>query len=268
MPENKVIQIQGILVIVARRNFKGLAHWIEELARREIPAVIQVDESTIAEHCHVLKEFTGKRFEFGGAYNERPFWDEPFGRQYEIMRGMKDKLEACLNKPMRVFQSMYMAYNEATLQAADKLGIEFILARGASGASAVVYQPLEYQVKIISASNVPSKDMGSGSLCDHSLWCRTETPASFRDILFALKEDRIILVAQAYLSGIKLRWWNVYQDFLNADIVAWKTLDEFATIFELRPNAQIQVNTEVDYTTPKPKIPLEQEPNYPFEQQK
>ena len=99
MLENKVTQPQGMLVIVDRRNLKGLAHWIDELVRRDIPAVIQVGEHTITEYCHALKEFPSGRFEFGGAYNERPFWDESFARQYEIMKGVKEKLEACFNKP-------------------------------------------------------------------------------------------------------------------------------------------------------------------------
>jgi hypothetical protein len=114
---------------------------------------------------------------------------------------------------------------------------------------------------------VPSKELGTGSLCDQSLWSRGVTPDGFKEILFNVKEDRIVLVAQTHLSGIKLHWWNTYQHFLDADIVAWKSLDEFASNPLVLPNAQIPMNTEVQYETPQPKIPLEEEPDYPFHEQ-
>jgi len=107
--------------------------------------------------------------------------------------------------------------------------------------------------------------MGTGSLCDHSLWSRGETPDDFRKILFSLTEDRIILVCHTHLSGVKLHWWNVYQDFLNANIVTWKSLDEFVTNPVALPIALIPLNREVKYVIPKPKIPLEQEPQCPLE---
>jgi len=99
-----------------------------------------------------------------------------------------------------------------------------------------------------------------------SLFSRGEAPDDFREILFDLTVDKIILVAQTHLSGVKLNWWNVYQDFLNANIVTWKSLDEFAANPIELPNAQIPVNHEVKYITPKPRIPLEQEMEYPFEE--
>ena len=108
--------------------------------------------------------------------------------------------------------------------------------------------------------------MGIGSLCDQSLWCRGVTPDGFREILFILKEDCFVLVAQTHLSVVKLHWWNAYQDFLDATLVHRESLDEFPCQPIILPNAQILVNTEMKYETPQPKIPLEQEPDYPFEQ--
>ncbi len=258
-------KIQGMFVLVDRGNIKGLEHWIRDFKKRGLPALIQIDEQTLNQNCRVLKELSDKLFEFGIVYNERPFWDEPFNNQYEIIQRLKHKSEECTDKPTRVFQSKYLAYNEATLQVADKLGIHYILARGTTGEKSIVYKPREYNAKIISVSNVPSKHMGSGTLCDHSLWCRTETPADFSKILSSLKANRIVLVAQTYLSGIKLNWWNVYQDFLNANIVEWQSLDEFVTKFKLLSYEKIPINTVVEYVTPKPKIPLEQEPDCQFE---
>ena len=128
---------------------------------------------------------------------------------------------------MRSFSSKYSAYNEQTLEIAEKLGIKYIFGRGTAGAKAVVYKPKEYNISILSTSDVPLKHMGGGTLADGSFWSRGATPEDFKEILFSLKEDRITLVAQAQLSGVKLNWWNVYQEFFEADLV--DNLKEFAT---------------------------------------
>jgi len=264
MQKNRVSQMEGMFLIIDHGNVKGLKHWADEFERRGIPAVIQTNESMLTAHCDMIKNLSVKAFEICGAYNERPFWNEPYRFQHEVMSRIKDKIETCTGKPMRIFGSKYSAYDEVTLKTADKLGVGYVFARGAVGARAVVYKPEEYPVTIVSVSNVPSSQLGTGSLCDQSLWSRGVDPDGFREILSNLKEDRIVLVAQTHLSGVKLHWWNVYQDFLDARMVAWKSLDEFAAHPIVLPNAKIPVNTEVKYLTPQPKIPLEQEPDYPF----
>ena len=266
MVKNNIKKIEGLFLIIERRNIKGLKHWSDELERRGIPAIIQIDEYMIEKYSEVIRNLSDRGFEIGGAYNERPFWNETYGFQYEELSRIQNKVQSCINKPMRIFNSKYFAYDEVTLSVSEKLGVHYILARGTVGAQAVVYKPEEYSTKIISVSNVPSKEMGTGSLCDESLWCRGATPDDFRKFLFSLKEDRIILVAQTHLSGVKLHWWNVYQNVLDADIIAWESLEEFAVNPIVLPNAQIPLNTEVQYVTPKPKIPLEQEVDYPFEE--
>ena len=265
MSENKGTQIEGMFLIIDRRHVRGLKHWGDELERRGIPAVIQIEDYMIDENGGVIKNLSDRGFEIGGGYNERPFWNEPYSFQYEEMSRIKDKVQTCINKPMHIFGSKYFAYDEVTLKVADELGVEYVFARGAAGAKAVVYKPEEYNARIISVSNVPSKEMGTGSLCDHSLWCRGVTPDGFGEVLFNLKEDRIILVAQTHLSGVKLHWWNAYQDFLDTNIVNWKSLDEFVTEPVMLPITQIPVNSELKYATPQPRIPLEQEPDYPFD---
>jgi len=266
MVKNNIKKIEGLFLIIERRNIKGLKHWSDELERRGIPAIIQIDEYMIEKYSEVIRNLSDRGFEIGGAYNERPFWNETYGFQYEELSRIQNKFQSCINKPMRIFNSKYFAYDEVTLSVSEKLGVHYILARGTVGAQAVVYKPEEYSTKIISVSNVPSKEMGTGSLCDESLWCRGATPDDFRKFLFSLKEDRIILVAQTHLSGVKLHWWNVYQNVLDAYIIAWESLEEFAVNPIVLPNAQIPLNTEVQYVTPKPKIPLEQEVDYPFEE--
>lgn len=262
----RIAQIEGLFLLLDHGNIKGLSHWADELARRQIPAVITVEEHMIDSNSGVIRNLSDRGFEIGGGM-EQSFWDEPYEYQYEKISSINDNIQSCMHKPMRILGSKYFAYDEATLQVADKLEIEYVLARGTAGARAVVYKPYEYHTKIVSVSNVPSKGAGTGSLCDESLFSRAEAPDDFRKILFGLTVDKIVLVAQTHLSGVKLNWWNVYQELLNANIVTWKSLDEFATNAIELPNARIPINREVKYITPKPKIPLEQEPEYPFEEE-
>ncbi len=252
-------KIRGLLLLVDRMNMKGLRHWGGELMRRKIPAVISLNPATLESDCEMVKQLAADGFEIAGAYNEGPFWNESYEFQRTIISRTMEKISACIGKPGRVFHAKYFSYNEDTLKIADELGIGFILARGSAGVRGVVYKPQEYGCRIISVSNVPSKGKGTGSLCDESLRCRTEPPATLRELLFSLSVDRIVLVAQTHVSGVKLHWWNVYRDFFDADIVSWQSLDQFCANPQVMPNLQIPYNTAMDYMEPKPLIPLEQE---------
>ncbi len=265
MNVNNSSLIEGLFLIIERSSEKGLRHWAEELYRRSIPAVIQIDGEAIEKESEIIKSLSTKGFEIGGGYNEKPLWEESYIFQFEQIRKIKERFESITRKPMRVFHSKYFAYDENTLRASEKLGIEYILARGTYGAKAVVYKPEGFNVKILSVSNVPSEEMGTGSLCDESLWCRGVTPEGFKDILLNLKESKIILVAQTHLSGVKLHWWNVYQEFFNTMRINWKSIDEFTKNPIIMPNKNIPLNREVKYMTPQPRIPLDKEPDYPFE---
>jgi len=267
MPNSNTKKTEGMLLIIDHQNARGLKHWADELTKRNMPACVAIAKVMADQYGSLIEEISGRGFEVCGMYNERPFWNEPYKFQYEEMRIVKDKIESRTGKPMRVFGSKYFAYDENTLKAAEVLGLKYIFARGPAGTKAVLYKPEEYDVKIIAVSNVPANllEMGTGSLCDESLWSRGESPEGFKGILFSIKEERIIMVAQTHLSGVKLHWWNAYQDFLNANVVNWNSLDEFTSNPLVLPNSQIPINTEVKYMEPNPRIPLEQELDYPFE---
>ena len=249
---------------VLRWDARGSRHWGEELKRRGIPANFSADEKQLEKDSGLVREICAMGFELGGSYDEAPFWNEPYASQYEKMTRLKEKLEAVTGKPMRSFSSKYSAYNEHTLKIAEKLGIKYVFARGTAGPRAVVYKPKEYDLKILSTSDVQLENMGGGTLADGSIWSRGGTPDDFRKILFGVRENKITLVAQAQLSGVKLYWWNVYQEFFDADLVDWKSMDEFCLDSVELPNDHIPVNTEVQYLKPQPKTPLEQEVDFPF----
>jgi hypothetical protein len=164
---------------------------------------------------------------------------------------------------MRVFGSRYFAYDEITLKAADALGVEYILGRGTKDVEAVVYQPKEYRVKIISVTNVDvGEPMGRGSLCDYSLWARGADAEEFGKIFdesIAKKPTNMILVSHAYLGGTRLEWWKEYERALSLDQINWNGFNEWIegqNIITLA-NADIPLNKEVKYVQPKPAKPME-----------
>jgi hypothetical protein len=266
MLNKNIEKIEGMFLIIDRQNARGLKHWVDELTGRNMPACIAIEKVMADQYGSLIEEISMKGFEICGIYNEKPFWNEPYKFQYEEMRILKDKIESRTERPMQVFGSKYFAYNENTLKVAESIGLKYVFARGTAGTKAVLYKPEEYDVRILAVSNVPANlsEMGTGSLCDESLWARGESPESFKNILFSIKEERIIIVAQTHLSGVKLHWWNVYQDFLNANTVSWNSLDGFTRNPLVLPNSQIPINTEVKYMEPNPRMPLEQETDYPF----
>jgi len=256
------------MLLIEFEETKGLINWANEFESRNMTAVMQIQHNIVDEHCDIIKDLSDRGFEISGLYSPEAFWDKDYTFQYEKMKEVKEKIEACTGKKMRSFGSRYFAYDETTLKVADELGVEYIFARGTTAARATIYKPIEYKAKIIAVSNVPSEKYGTGSLCDYSLWARGETPESFEKIAInsLKKNDKVILVSHAYLGGTKLRWWNAYQHVLNNVKVNWVDLDNFASVDYELPNKDIPVNREVKYEVPKPEILLEDEAECPFEE--
>lgn len=254
-------ETKGMMLLIEFEEVDGIKNWVNEFEERDMPAVIQIQHNIVDNHCEDIKDFSDRGFEISGLYADEAFWGKGYQFQYDKMIEVKNKIETCTGKKMNSIASRYFAYDETTLIIAEELGIKYVFARGTTGARATIYKPEEYDVKIISVSNVPSKEMGTGSLCDYSLWARGETPASFEDVAInsLTKNDNVILVSHAYLGGIKLRWWNAYQNVLDNVKVTWLKLDEFAVVDYEMPNEEIPVNKEVKYEIPEPEIPLEDE---------
>ena len=140
--------------------------------------------------------------------------------------------------------------------------IEYVLGRGTAGALATIYAPREYKAKIISVSNVPFAEMGTGSLCDYSLWARGSTDQDFAalvDKVIASRPSDLILVSHAYLGGTSVQWWRTYENALARNEVKWRGFDEWVRTVKISelPYAEIPVNREVKYEVPRPAVPLE-----------
>jgi hypothetical protein len=110
--------------------------------------------------------------------------------------------------------------------------------------------------------------MGTGSLCDYSLWARGATHEDFAAVLdrvIDLRPSDMILVSHAYLGGAKLDWWQVYEQTLGRPEIDWRGFDEWvaATDVIALPFAEIPVNREVLYQVPQPAVPLEELRNVP-----
>jgi len=261
--QGEVKKINGLVMLIEFEEIDGILHWEKELNKRGLTALVSVQENILKEYPDVFKRLAGEGYEIAGSCAGEPFWDMPYEKQHQLMKETKDSVESVTGKQMRVFGSRYFAYDENTLKAADDLGVEYVLARGTAGERAVVYKPKEYDVKIVSVSNIPFEDMGSGSLCDYSLWARGATAQDFDQVVagcIAKEPSDMILVSHAYLGGTRLLWWNAYEIALNSDKVSWKGFNAWmdSLIPSVMANKDIPVNREVKYEIPKPAVPIKE----------
>ncbi|MBN1511600.1 MAG: polysaccharide deacetylase family protein [Phycisphaerae bacterium] len=253
-------------LIEFHEDIQGLRNWAYELEQRGLKSLVNVQKTIVEEYPDDIRWLADHGHEIMGGYTGGPLWDVPYEDQLQSMQEMKALIEGVTGKPMRVFSSAYFAYDENTLKAADAAGVEFVLARGIGDVEALIYEPDEYNCKIISVSNVTFADMGRGSLCDYSLYARGATGADFARILDETLEKhpkRVMVVSHAYLGGMKKDWWEPYEELLDSDDLDWiASFDEWvkpeygANIGV--PYTMVPDNREVQYTTPTPAVPLDE----------
>lgn len=256
-------KVNGLVMLLEFEGIDGVRHWESELDARGLAALVQAQDDILRQWSGDFRRLASKGYAISGLYAETAFWDVPYDEQYRRMKQVQETVERLTGRPMRVFGSRYFAYDENTLRAADALGIAYVLGRGTAGERAVVYAPREYRAKVISVSNVPFKEMGSGSLCDYSLWARGSTDVDFASVVdrvIARRPSDMILVSHAYLGGTKIKWWRTYEAALARPEIAWRGFDDWLrAVREVRlPVAEIPVNREVKYVAPKPAVPLDQ----------
>jgi len=259
---NKNTVSNGLMMLIEFEKIEGILNWEKELDERGLTALVKVQDNVLEEYPNVFKRLSDKGYEIAGGYDSEPFWDMPYEKQYEYMKESQEFIHSITGKEMRVFGSRYFAYDENTLKAADALGIEYILARGTQGVKASIYSPQEYNVKIISVSNIVFEDMGSGSLCDYSLWARGADAQEFEKTVnngFSEKPENLILVSHAYLGGTRQEWWDVYERALNNEEIGWTDFNSWMSNVKVKsmPNEEIPINREVKYVAPTPAKAIE-----------
>lgn len=252
----------GLIMLLEFERMEGLRHWEQELDKRGLTALVQVQRNILQKYPADIARLAGKGYPVAGIDAEKAFWDVPYNEQLARLREAKEAVEKVTGKPMRVFGSRYFAYDENTLRAADALGVEYVLARGTGGALATIYAPREYKVKIISVSNVPFAEMGTGSFCDYSLWARGSTAKDFAAVVDKVIGSRLanlILVSHAYIGGTYQGWWQAYEQALARPEVKWRPFEQWVRAVKVNamPFAEIPVNREVKYDVPKPAVPLD-----------
>lgn len=255
----------GLVQLIEFHDIQGLRNWGHELQQRNLRSLVFVQANMLEAWPDEIRWLADQGHEIAGGYGEEPFWDVPYETQFEIMSRTADLIEEVTGKPMRVFGSKYFAYDENTLAAADALGVEYVLVRGVSDVEAIIYQPDEYNCKLISVSNVTFEDMGRGSLCDYSLWARGSTAQEFAGIIedsLARKPKRIMIASHAYLGGIKQAWWGVFENLLDSGEVRWAADFDEWVLAESGVNLHVPMNLipdnrDMQYATPAPATPLE-----------
>ena len=252
---------EGLMLLIEFEDTVGLNNFVYQMNERSIPGLLSVNATFVEENCEFVKGIQEYDIEIAGSAPGEPFWEIPYEKQYEIIKDTKDRIEACTGNAMRVIGSRYFAYDENTLKIADELGIEYVFARGTTGPKSTIYKAEEYDVKIFSVSNIDSPKWGTGSLCDYSYWAREGTPEDFKEELYTAFEtySKVSPVSHTYLGGLKERWNDVYVDMFDNLEIDWVDLDEFGQADIYDSLSDIPDNREVQYTTPKSEIPLDEE---------
>jgi hypothetical protein len=256
-------KINSMMMLIEFEKIDGILQWEKELDSRGLTALIKVQDNVLKENPEVFKRLADKGYEIAGGYSIAPFWDMSYEEQYNYLKESKELVEKITGKKMRVGSSRYFAYDETTLKVADALGIEYILGRGTKDVEAVVYQPKEYKVKVISVTNVDvGEPMGRGSLCDYSLWARGADAQEFGKIVtesLAKKPTNMILVSHAYLGGTRLEWWQEYEKALSSNKIEWNGFNKWLENQKIitLPNSEIPMNKEVKYVKPNSAKPME-----------
>lgn len=260
---NQEEKTQGLMLLIEFEGTEGLVNFVDNIKDRDIPALLIVSPDFVIENCNTINTILSFHdVEIAGLDASKPYWDIPYEQQLSVMQDTRDKIKACTGGDIKVFGSKYFAYDENTVKAAQELGIEYVLARGTTGAKATIYKPDEYDVKIFSVSNVDSQNWGTGSLCDYSYWAREGRPQDFgKELEGALKYKKISPVSHTYIGGLKKSWNDVYLKFFDESDIEWVSLDTFGEVDTTLAFTEIPDNREVQYETPHPAVPLEDEEN-------
>ncbi len=241
---------QGMMIMIEYKDTVGLVNFVNELYQRQIPSALLASPEFVQENCEEIKKLTDYGVEIIGSNAEMQFWDMPYEEQHQRISEIKSGIEACTGKPLKIVGSRFFASDENTVKAAEELGIPYVTARGTTGTKATIYDPTDYDVKLLSVSNIEEVEFKYGSLCDYSFWTREGSPADMRrNLLDAFdRYDKVTPVSHTNIGGYLTDWLSMWQNFWDKNEVEWLSLDEMMA--------------ETDYEMPFYEIP--QNRNFPY----
>ncbi|MCK9416196.1 MAG: hypothetical protein WCR68_00635 [Candidatus Dojkabacteria bacterium] len=256
---------QAMMLLIEFNNTDGLINMTNDMKERDIHGILMINTPFIKKNSAVIKEIlkTGV-IEIAPSYDPEPFWGMPYDQQYEIISEMINSSEEYLDITPRIISSRYMASDENTIKVAHDLGIEYVTARGTTELATTVYKPEEYDVKIISVSNIDVPEFKYGSFCDYSFYERNGSPEDMeKEYNRAIKEEKFMGVSHTYIGGYKERWNAMWHKFWDSYDVDWVDLDTIGSIDKTMPIWQIPINRNAPYTPEKirPEIAYELEEN-------
>lgn len=255
----------AMMLLIEFRDTNGLVNMVNDMKKRNIKGLLMVNADFVDANVDVIRALldTGV-VEITPSYDPKPYWEMSYDEQYATITDMIERIEKALDTKVRAISSRYMASDENTVKIADELGIEYITARGTTELATTVYKPEEYNVKIISVSNIDVPEFKYGSFCDYSFYERSGSPADMtREFERAMLEDKFIGVSHTYIGGYKARWNDMWHNFWDNYDVNWVDLDTLGTVDKVMPMWQIPINKNAPYTPEKirPAIPYEEEKN-------
>jgi hypothetical protein len=256
-------ETQALMILIEYESTEGLVNFMFECHERGIQPVCIAPGMFVQEHCEVFKALHDYGLELIGMTGPL-MWGMPYEEQYELISSTKESIESCLGDSLKIISTRLFGTDGTTCRIADELGIPYVFARGTTATRATVYKPEEYDVKIVSVSNMESEQWAHGSLCDFSIWSRTGTPDDFRgELEDALKHDRITPVSHTRIGGLKEAWHAVFLELFENPRIAFQSLEEFTAEPDWTlPMAQIPRNWSNPYGPgPEPLIPYDEEPN-------
>jgi len=264
-PEEEITETpKGMMILIEYKDTVGLINFVNELQKRNISSLLLVSPDFVETNCEDIKTLLDYNVEIVGSNPSGEFWDVAYEEQYNSILGMKTRIEACTGNTLRFVSSRYMASDENTAKAAEELGVEYLLARGTTDLKATVYKPEEYDVKILSVSNIPRVEFKYGSLCDYSFYERAGTPDDmYQELMDALEEGKFTSVTHTNIGGYKKQWYDMWIEFFDNNEINWLSVDEFMEIDKTLPMWQIPTNKNAPYTPEKirPLIPYDEEEN-------
>ncbi len=263
--ETEKVKPKGMMLLIEFNNTDGLANMVNDMRERDIKGLLMVNADFIKKNAEELKEIlkTGV-VELCPSYDPEPFWGIPYEKQYEIIKEMLENSKEYLGVTPRAISSRYMASDETTLKVADELGIEYITARGTTELATTIYKPEEYNVKIISVSNIDVPEFKYGSFCDYSFYERAGEPEDMEEqFKRAIQNKKIMATSHTYIGGFKERWNDMWHRLWDNYAVEWVDLDTLGTVDKTMPTWQIPVNKNAPYTPEKirPKLEFQDEAN-------